>query len=99
MQLITLARLLIWSVCVGGAVVFLIEYEPARNFILLNTIQFVAPKITVENVEDFTKSIKSATDIWEGISALFVAVGAIIHREYYKVNRNFKPPRRFRWVG
>ena len=97
MQLITLARILIWSVCVGGAIVFLIGYEPAQKFILLNALQLVMPRITADNLQNFAKSTKSATVIWDGVSALFVAVGAIIHREHYKVNRNLN--RHWYWVS
>jgi hypothetical protein len=88
MQLITLARILIWSVCVGGAIVFLIGYEPAQKFILSNAVQFGMPEITAENLKNLAESTKSATVIWDGVSALFVAVGALIHREHYKVNKN-----------
>lgn len=97
MQLITLARILIWSVCVGGVIIFLIGYDPALRFILSNAVQFGMPKITAENLKDFAESTKSATVIWDGISALFVAVGVIIHREHYKVNKNLN--RDWYWVS
>jgi hypothetical protein len=87
MQLITFARILIWSACVGGVLVFLIEYQPARDLVVLSTIQFIAPNITVDRLKTVADYAKSSTEIWDAISALFVAVGAIIHREHYKVDR------------
>jgi hypothetical protein len=88
MQLITFARILIWSACVGGLLVFLIEYQPVRELVVLNAIQFIVPNITADHLTNVAAYAKSTTEIWDAISALFVAVGAIIHREHYRVDRS-----------
>jgi hypothetical protein len=85
MRLITLARTLLWSACIGGILVFLIEYDPAREKVLslLSSFWKEPVKFDAKSIKEY----KDYIDIWQGVSAVMVGIGSFIAREYHNVEK------------
>jgi hypothetical protein len=89
MKLITFARLLLWSGCIGSLAFFLffviIHYKvPVYAYIPANIPAFLG---NGEAIKKFADEIKSISDIWQGVSAALVGLGAIIARGQHTVDK------------
>src|SRR5438874_1569992 len=89
MRLITFARLLLWLGCIGSLAFFLFfvidRYKvPIAAYIPSDIPVFLRDGDTIRK---FADQIKSISDIWQGVSAALVGLGAIIARRQNTVDK------------
>ena len=89
MRLIIFARLLLWLGCIGSLAFFLFfvidRYKvPIAAYIPSDIPVFLRDGDTIRK---FADQIKSISDIWQGVSAALVGLGAIIARRQNTVDK------------